>query len=102
MSEQKHTPGPWTWNGKDMPYADITDANGCVVAGVNECDCATDADARREERANARLIASAPDLLAALRTTDAAMRAHPGGDCRSAEDIEAARRAIARAEGREV
>ena len=42
------------------------------------------------------------DLLAALKDADAALRNHPGGDCRSEADRDSARAAIARAEKRTV
>ena len=66
MNEQvtKHTPGPWVWNGKDMPFADVADTRGNVIAGMNESVRHDAQQARAEERANARLIAAAPDLLA--------------------------------------
>ena len=40
------------------------------------------------------------DLLAALKDADAALRNHPGGDCRSEADRDSARAAIAKAEKR--
>lgn len=45
------------------------------------------------------LIAAAPLLLKALTRTHAAMIEHPGGDCRSREDIELACQAILAAYG---
>lgn len=66
MNEQA-TPGPWVWNGKDMPFADVADARGNVIAGMCESVRHDAQQARAEERANARLIAAAPDLLAALK-----------------------------------
>ena len=100
MNESKHTPGPWMWNGKDMPFADIEDAHGDVIAGVNECDRDDDAQARAEERANARLIAAAPELLAALRgimSTDDLSRNDWPSDTMAILTI--ARAAIAKVEG---
>ena len=83
MNESKHTPGPWMWNGKDMPFADIEDAHGDVIAGVNECDRDDDVQARAEERANARLIASAPVMaaeIARLRAVNAELTADYDSD----------------------
>jgi hypothetical protein len=51
MSDSKHTPGPWHWNPRD-PY-------GVVADGDELC--------RVREPADARLIAAAPDLLAAAK-----------------------------------
>lgn len=60
----QHTPGPWKY-GYERPtaqdpeeqWAIVTIAGGHIVANVNP-------DSRQD--ANARLIAAAPDLLAAL------------------------------------
>jgi hypothetical protein len=66
----KHTPGPW-----EIRYGNVSDADeGFGIAGtldgqthmVAECwPCSTDIDRRMQLRADARLIAAAPDLLAA-------------------------------------
>ena len=95
MNDQKtkHTPGPWVWNGKDMPFADVEDARGNVIAGTHECDRHDAHQARAEERANARLIAAAPELLDALRL----VLAHDGA--LTGADWTAIRAAIAKAEG---
>lgn len=62
----QHTPGPWEWDCGVIPpdgpdrYADIyKDGGELIIATFN--------DAIPEGRANASLIAAAPDLLAALR-----------------------------------
>jgi len=55
MTENKHTPGPWT---KDRNI--IEDANGNEIARVSY-------ERSGYVQANARLIAAAPDLLEALR-----------------------------------
>ena len=80
-----HTPGPWhittnTVPGQFCTYTKVRDREDGVIAvmHVNEC-------------ANARLIASSPDLLAALERL-----AHPMADD---EDLEYAREVIARAKG---
>ncbi len=72
MSETKHTIGPWT-----IRYGDVSDADeGFGIAStiesgiVAECwPCATDLKKRQTMRADARLIAAAPDLLTALKET---------------------------------
>ena len=100
MSTSKHTPGPWAagqvGSGQcfDIIGPDVTGL-GREIVGTLRASQGKDANS-----ANARLIAAAPELMAALIATDAAMREHPCGDCRSDEDIALARAAIAKAEGR--
>ncbi|MDW9528106.1 hypothetical protein RWE87_05100 [Sinorhizobium meliloti] len=131
MSESKHTPGPWG-------YVASTENHGPYVAnewGYGDiCDCYTMSDPNslsirngghskpihfhnEEADANARLIAAAPDLLAALKSLgpileeihdkwDEGMRAgklivalrDPKLNYR--DDITAIHAAIAKAEGR--
>lgn len=55
----KHTPGPWATDGGDTVVAM---GNQIVVTAP-----APDGASREEMKANARLIAAAPDLLAALK-----------------------------------
>jgi predicted homoserine dehydrogenase-like protein len=66
----KHTPGPWTVNTKD--YANCIGIE-CLVNGVGHtvvmdqyCYPNFQRHGSEEKLANARLIASAPDLLEAL------------------------------------
>ena len=109
----KHTPGPWTadnWVYKD-PQTNITENIVPVVLGKKFRIAAIDSDNGKdnpytiplsEAKANARLIASAPELLDAvlmllgctdLNTDDL--------DETSIETIEMAKKAIAKAKGRE-
>ena len=105
--EQKaaHTSGPWLieWNaaqGGEGHY--ITDSVDMVefsrIAAVLFHD-----DADGETRANAHLIASAPDLLEALQTTAANLRswkAANGGGIKTFDSwLEVVEEAIAKAEG---
>lgn len=60
MSEAKHTPGPWRVSGHRL--AVFAKLNGINVV-VADCDRTL---GYSESEANARLIASAPELLAAL------------------------------------
>lgn len=76
VSKAKHTPAPWRLphfvseeSGCDCGYIFANDDRMGAVASVHfhkrECD---DNPPKDEAKANARLIAAAPDLLAALKT----------------------------------
>lgn len=72
MSTAQHTPGPWKYGRQSVSpdWVIVTDAAGSIVANVNT-ETGPDAASRPAMRvmpadANARLIASAPELLAAL------------------------------------
>ena len=88
MSDKKHSPGRWLIHddaagrrihreayGEDLPAAqrDILDADGCLVATTNGVPPDRSlAGCGGDPMANARLIAAAPDLLAALEAMLAA------------------------------
>lgn len=84
--ETKHTPGPWRTAGRQ---------SGRVVCGDNRtvCTSATVDDAR--------LIASAPDLLAALAgiADRLTLAVRDGDTARVIRALEVARAALARARG---
>ena len=61
MDKQTHTPGPWV---AKAGLAKWNVATTTKPRSVNICSINTD---RVEQEANARLIAAAPELLAALR-----------------------------------
>jgi hypothetical protein len=90
-----HTPGPWAWDTRltdleGKPLEALTHAGGSVLVH---------AAAWPIEEADARLIASAPDLLAALERiagTSDDPRTHAIG---GTEMREVARGAIAKAKG---
>lgn len=69
--EAKHTPGPWAFGGEGpRPHHRIKDVyvSGQDDAGISLGFAVTsDPDKRAEYRANARLIAAAPELLEALQ-----------------------------------
>ena len=105
--EQKaaHTPAPWQieWNAAQSGEGHyITDSNDMGelsrIAAVLFHD-----DADGETRANARLLASAPQLLEALQTTAANLRgwkAANGGGIKTFDSwLEVVEEAIAKAEG---
>ncbi len=66
-----HTPGPWASHPSDQPdWWLVTAKSGRIVANVN-CESCPDTDSapafvKMPAPANARLIAAAPELLAAL------------------------------------
>ena len=66
MSKTKHTPGPWKALelDHDLPGYDVVAGNdvGCRI-----CEVDAEMVAREQAVADARLIAAAPALLAALR-----------------------------------
>ena len=66
MSGHKHTRGPWTFNG----LATIQSEYHCIAVVHQFPGKSTlPSPAREQEEANARLIASAPDLLEELKRT---------------------------------
>ncbi len=90
--EARYAPGPWTV-GVDAEYLpgmtvirELNNPGGRVIAALDSND--------EQDAANAHLIAAAPDLLAAL-TALVRLPLDTG-------NVEAALRAIAKAEGREV
>lgn len=68
MSEQKHTPRPWTTGRGNEIWA----KRGPVAMTVARAE-----DDGSEEEANARLIAAAPDLLEQLQTVLARLDLEP-------------------------
>jgi hypothetical protein len=65
-AQAQPTPGPWR-----VPVADVDGHDGdCVVVSESRrmiCECYEDGEVQTDEdRANARLVAAAPELLAAL------------------------------------
>ncbi len=90
MSE--HTPGPWHYSFEGSTAAYIVERDGTTVARITVVENST---AHSSLAANARLIASAPDLLDALN----AMLTHMGldEDAYNKPTFDRARAAIKRA-----
>lgn len=90
MSAPKHTPGPWQMRSQRIQRAATVEAPGrtpiCVTTGV---------ESKVTHEANARLIAAAPDLLAAL---EAVAEFWAGGDVPPELDAQM-RAALAKATG---
>ncbi len=89
MSEAKHTPGPWQWTQHFDPTISIYRDGFGQIARLYDSSAGTG-------KANARLIAAAPDLLAALIEIVSADDAHE----LTQKHIESARAAIAKATGK--
>lgn len=60
----KHTPGPWQYSFEGGTVAFILESDGATVAKISVTENST---AHSTLAANARLIAAAPELLAALK-----------------------------------
>lgn len=74
MSGAKHTPGPWSVD-HDHPNPVIVTDDLYIAEVMDDCwdeSRAGAGDPDAEQRANASLIAAAPDLLAACEATIAA------------------------------
>ena len=63
MGKQTHTPGPWVAEGRG---ANLTVVFAGSTPGSRPGVCAVADGTEKEREANARLIAAAPELLAAL------------------------------------
>ena len=121
----KHTPGPWTW-GRTEDGHEIRMGNAINAVGIYDSHCVIeynhsvwpyDGDEPNkqyeEAEANARLIAAAPDLLAACKEAligakhEACKYTDDDPDwtwhcCDWSEVVEKLEKAIAKAEGREM
>lgn len=90
-----HTPGPWFYDTGETK-ALIVEKDGTTVAEI----CTTyQTTAHRSLEANVRLMAAAPDLLAALQTVAAMAESFPEELHKNHPDVIAAHAAIARAKG---
>lgn len=87
-----HTPGPWTLNGWDIVQRDCGDDFPPLATACNGNKTLT----LEVIGANARLIATAPELLDALRLAVDLLSDYSGDE---ASDLESLRAVIAKAEG---
>lgn len=92
MSEAKHTPGPWEWDGDVSNYDPLNEAPWLVFDDVTpvltgEIKCRNPADAR--------LIAAAPELLETLKQ----MIAWEDGERTAVDAMANARAIVAKATG---
>lgn len=96
MTKAQHTPGPWTHEGQgDITGIENDPSIGCVGKVDVACVYLRTVPGRTE--ANARLIAAAPEMLAALKL--AASHMHCLKDARAKADYSMARAAIAKVKG---
>lgn len=94
-----HTPGPWLVVG--TPRDHEGDAYVAIQTPAGAFDLIAPGVMRDRHAANARLIAAAPDLLAALRACVACgALERSGADANAANAAVRARAAIAKAEAR--
>lgn len=88
----KHSPAPWTWN---KHYCGLVASNGDPVLQFYEYEGMLLAGFDKYEKANARLIAAAPELLEALNLCLAQLE--PSMTTLEFEAADAARAAISKA-----
>lgn len=79
MSDTKHTPGPWIWDGYCLKPANLDPCNHSVHT-IIEAEiigwgflCSDHATSRAESNANLALIAAAPDLFDAAKAAEAVL-----------------------------
>lgn len=89
--KSKHTPGPWT------ATIDREISDKCFIDALPDCPPVA-LTMGKDMEANARLIAGAPDLLAALENVLSAV-AYDDGPARDILNLDEIRAAIAKAKG---
>jgi hypothetical protein len=77
MSETKHTPGPWVVVTEDGSIGSVAAADGSAVAQAQIRGTLKKPN-NEERRANAHLIAAAPELLKACKAALPYLRNHIG------------------------
>ena len=102
-TQANHTPGPWIRDGDDIGVETTVagDLVFLVVCELREPSLYHTADTIVQQEANARLIAAAPDLLAALQVIVALDDEDQPGLWPFEAELDAARAAIRRATGGE-
>lgn len=92
-----HTPGPWAYDKDSNEIFSCNEAHGCGwVALVKGNDSNGQPLPEEERQANAKLIAAAPELLAACKELFMQMRRE---GCGHQQMLDRALAAIAKAEG---
>jgi hypothetical protein len=97
MKTAQHTPAPWTANASGLIYRQVSDDDDGAPFVCDVCD--NPLEYTDQERANARLIAAAPDLLEALELCEDVLAelARLDDGTPSISALHAARAAIAKA-----
>lgn len=100
-----HTPGPWVWDADKRLVTVARDARGCIPV-VSATGGYYGDDGIEVDEDDARLIAAAPELLAACNLMEEYERLMGAGQDVAAMDAyaraaEARKAAIAKAEGRD-
>ena len=105
MNEAGYTPGPWTHEGRFVVAYGENGANICAISEprasstVGYTELTRNSKDGQEAYANARLIAAAPDLLAAARDAIVALEDGEGLGFQGGDEAYAAlKQAIAKAE----
>ena len=97
----KFTPGPWRVAGEDKNFVYALSQSGANSFWAHVQSAGIDRITENEKAANARLIAAAPDMLEALTALLARFDDNPElSELIGRVEIERARAAIAKAEGR--
>lgn len=94
----KHTPGPWHVSPFGAGF-EIESATGVSVGQAHQTRPVRTADDHDERRANARLMAAAPELLEALKACAAVCAGEAVSKNGLVNALEKARDAIAKATG---
>lgn len=110
MSEDaKHTPGPWDIEDDLNGFVIVGPRKGCIrhgehdkwaLAHIGDSVFWDDPKFRKEDEANARLIAAAPAMLNALKAAVAPLAATADQFPRGKERLQLVEAALALAEGR--
>lgn len=102
MSEAKHTPGPWFYDGTHV----FVDSLHQVCCGRAQYECCGNPEIEGDygpiadtSEKDAPLIAAAPDLYAALERIVSSVSRGPSGDVCQTHDFEDAKTALAKARG---
>lgn len=100
----KHTPGPWRAGCIDgSGLSSIYSKKGERIGETNPgCSCCASSDVNDEQKANATLMAAAPDILKALKGFFKMFNFDQNNfqDAPYKKEWEAAKKAITKAEGR--
>ena len=101
--EVKHTPGPWKKEINDYDRSlEITDRKGKPIANIYSGFLCCEWDfimTQEEEKANANLIAAAPDMYEALKELFKLLEGDKAPKWRAIAFYDIAKKALAKAEG---